>query len=79
MKKYFHFITKTFLITAVFLPLLIAAITATTIMAQSDIHPDNWTTTAYDIAAMVLVAFSYTAVLVRTSRKFLKEKARNRV
>jgi hypothetical protein len=62
------------LITAAFLLLLLAAITATTIMSQSDIHPDNWTTTAYDIAAMVLFAFSYIAVLVRTCRKFLKEK-----
>ncbi len=79
MKRYLFFITKIFLVTVAFLVLLLGAITATTIMAQSDIHPDNWTTTGYDIAAMVLVAFSYIAVLVRMSRTFLKEKTRDRV
>ena len=79
MKRYFHFIKKILLITVVFLLLLLGAVTATTIMAQDDIHPDNWTTTAYDIAAIALVLLSYIAVLVRTSRKFLKDNARERV
>jgi hypothetical protein len=79
MKKYFYFLTKILLITIVFLLLLLAAITATTIMAQDDVHPDNWTTTAYDIAAIALVSFSYIAILVRTSRRFLIENACERV
>lgn len=79
MKRYCHFINKILLITVVFLLLLLAAVTATTIMTQGDIHPDNWTTTAYDIAAIALVLLSYIAVLARTSRSFLRDNARERV
>jgi len=79
MKKYFYFIAKILLITVVFLLLLLAAITTTTIVVQGDIHPDNWRTTAYDIAAITLVSVAYIAVLANASSRFLKKKSRGRV
>ncbi|MES2820872.1 MAG: hypothetical protein V4812_18010 [Pseudomonadota bacterium] len=74
MKIYLYFLVKVLLITVVFLLLLVAAILITTLVAQGDMHPDDWTTTVYDIAAIVLVLAAYLLVLAKASNRFFKAK-----
>lgn len=78
MNVYLRLLTKVLLVTSAFALLLIAAVTATTVIFQDHIHPDNWTTTSYDIAAVVFVAVAYVAVIARMVYNFSKarEKAR---
>lgn len=65
--------SKALLATVAFTVLLFLAVLTTTLIVQGDQHPDNWVITAYDIAAMVVVAAIYIATLAHMLKKFFKE------
>jgi hypothetical protein len=62
-------------LTIVFAFFFTAAIMATTVTFQSHIHPDEWKTTAYDIAAGAFVVIAYVAMLARMVYIFLKARS----
>lgn len=77
MNSYPRLLAKVLLVTAAFALLLFASIVTTTLTFQNHIHPDSWTTTAYDIAGGVVVAVLYVAVVARMIYNFAKVRSRN--
>lgn len=74
MNFYLRLIAKLLLVTAAFALLLIVVVTATTVIFQSHIHPDDWTTTNWDIASMVFLAVAYVIVMARMLYRFSKSR-----
>ncbi len=78
MNLYARLVVKVVFVTVAFALLLFATVMTTTLTFQSHIHPDIWTTTAYDIAAAALVAWAYVAVMVRIVYTFLRARSNAR-
>jgi hypothetical protein len=76
MSAYAWLLVKALLVTAVFGALFVAALLFTTLTFQNHIHPDEWTTTGYDIAAGALVVVAYVAVVGRMAYNFWKHRAK---
>lgn len=78
MSLYARLVIKVVFVTVAFALLLFAAVMTPTLTFQSHIHPDDWTTTTYDIAAAALVVLAYVAVMVRIAYNFLRARSNAR-
>jgi uncharacterized protein (UPF0548 family) len=76
MRNYLKLLVKVVLVTAGFALSAFAALMISTLTVQSGVHPDEWKTTAWDVAAVILVAIIYIAVLARMLYNFQRAKQR---